>query len=281
MASAPKQHLMTDGLILRNYDTVAESDRFIAILTRDKGVIRATARGAKKVTSRSGAATQPLCYARLSLIPARDKYIIEAAKPIEVFFSLRQDVERLALAQYFCELALALCPSDAPAEDHLRLLLGGLHYLAAGEKDPLLIKAVVEGRLLCLEGYAPDLTGCTLCGSQDTPLWFSPSAGTLFCAPPGAAADAMSMSAGTLAALRHLLYGPFERCFAFQLPAADAAALAIKSGNVAILRGGKEAYNSARSIVDALERGLTKASLPKEYRISLRGRCCTLISFRL
>lgn len=43
----------------------------------------------------------------------------------------------------------------------------------------------------------------------------------------------------------------------------DAAALALKSGNVCVLRGGKEAYNSARAIVDALESGLIKAGLPK------------------
>ena len=43
----------------------------------------------------------------------------------------------------------------------------------------------------------------------------------------------------------------------------DAAALALKSGNVCILRGGKEAYNSARAIVDALEIGLERAGLPK------------------
>ena len=43
----------------------------------------------------------------------------------------------------------------------------------------------------------------------------------------------------------------------------DAAALAIKSGSVCILRGGKEAYNSSRAIVDALECGLERAGLPK------------------
>ena len=239
MANAPKQHLMTDGLILRDYDTATEADRFVAILTRDKGIVRATARGARRVTSRSGAATQPLCYAQLSLIPAREKYIIEDAKPKEVFFGLREDVERLALGQYFCELALALCPSDAPAEDHLRLLLGGLHYLAAGEKDPLLIKAVVEGRLLCLEGYAPDLSGCTRCGTEETPLWFSPSAGTLFCDAHVAAGDALQVSAGVLAALRHLLYGPFERCFAFSLPTADTAALATLTERFLLAQLGK------------------------------------------
>lgn len=43
----------------------------------------------------------------------------------------------------------------------------------------------------------------------------------------------------------------------------DAAALALKSGNVCILRGGKEAYRSARSIVDALVRGAVRAGLPE------------------
>lgn len=43
----------------------------------------------------------------------------------------------------------------------------------------------------------------------------------------------------------------------------DAAALAIKSGNVCILRSGKEAYRSARAIVDALVRGVVRAGLPE------------------
>jgi len=42
----------------------------------------------------------------------------------------------------------------------------------------------------------------------------------------------------------------------------DAAALALKSGNVCVLRGGKEAFRSANAIVDALREGLEKAGLP-------------------
>ena len=41
----------------------------------------------------------------------------------------------------------------------------------------------------------------------------------------------------------------------------DAAALALKSGNVCILRGGKEAVHSATAIVDALKRGLSQAGI--------------------
>lgn len=49
----------------------------------------------------------------------------------------------------------------------------------------------------------------------------------------------------------------------------DAAALSIKSGNVCVLRSGKDAWKSAAAIVAALRRGLKKAGLPEE--------CVTLI----
>ena len=41
----------------------------------------------------------------------------------------------------------------------------------------------------------------------------------------------------------------------------DAAALALKSGNVCVLRSGKEAYESARAIVDSLREGLCECGL--------------------
>ena len=44
---------------------------------------------------------------------------------------------------------------------------------------------------------------------------------------------------------------------------ADAAALALKSGNVCILRGGKEAFRSAKAIVDALRSGLHQVGITK------------------
>lgn len=44
----------------------------------------------------------------------------------------------------------------------------------------------------------------------------------------------------------------------------DAAALALKAGSACILRGGKEAYRSAKAIVDALQSGLVSVGLPGE-----------------
>lgn len=44
----------------------------------------------------------------------------------------------------------------------------------------------------------------------------------------------------------------------------DAAALALKSGNACVLRGGKEAFRSADAIVKAMQKGLKKAGLSPE-----------------
>ena len=49
----------------------------------------------------------------------------------------------------------------------------------------------------------------------------------------------------------------------------DAAALAIKSGNACVLRGGKEAFRSANAIVKAMQQGLMKVVLCQ----SPRARC--------
>lgn len=48
----------------------------------------------------------------------------------------------------------------------------------------------------------------------------------------------------------------------------DAAALALKSGNVCILRGGKEAFRSANAIVNALRSGLTGVGIT-EHAVNL------------
>jgi len=41
----------------------------------------------------------------------------------------------------------------------------------------------------------------------------------------------------------------------------DAAALSVKSGNVCVLRGGKEAFNTSNAIVNALKKGIEKADM--------------------
>lgn len=215
--------LTTDALIIRENNTVGESDRFVTALTRDLGVIRASVRGARQIKNRNGSATQLLCYSRLSLYKGREKYIVDDAEPLQVFFEVRGDLVKLALAQYFCELAGVLAPSEESAEEELRLLLNALHYLSEGTRPTGLIKAVTELRLLCKAGYMPAVAQCPQCGNEDCTR-FSPLRGEVTCEQHGGG-DTLALTAGSLAALRHIVYAPFEKCFAFSLPETDTAVL--------------------------------------------------------
>lgn len=216
--------LTTDALIIRENNAVGESDRFVTALTRQNGVVQASVRGARNIKNRNSAATQLLCYSRLSLYKGREKYIVDDSEPLQVFFEVRNQLDKLALAQYFCELAGVLAPREEEAEPELRLLLNALHYLAEGTRPLWLIKAVVELRLLCRAGYMPSLEKCSGCGNAEGNR-FSPVKGVLLCENCGDETQTVPLNINTLAALRHIVYAPFEKCFAFSLPDAEGKAL--------------------------------------------------------
>ncbi len=209
--------LTTDALIIRENNAVGESDRFVTALTRSNGVVQASVRGARNIKNRNSAATQLLCYSRLSLYKGREKYIVDDSEPLQVFFEVRNQLDKLALAQYFCELAGVLAPREEEAEPELRLLLNALHYLAEGTRPLWLIKAVVELRLLCRAGYMPFLEKCAGCDNAEGDR-FSPVKGVLLCSNCGDETQTLPLTPNTLAALRHIVYAPFEKCFAFSLP---------------------------------------------------------------
>ena len=127
------------------------------------------ARGARTLKNRGSVATRLLSYPASPLREgrSRDKYILRTRA--RASFDIHGDIARLALAQYFCELAGVLAPREEPAEEHLRLLLNALHFLTEGKRDLRLIKAVVELRLLTLSGYMPDLGSCSSCREADAP----------------------------------------------------------------------------------------------------------------
>lgn len=209
----------TQGLIIRE-KTVGESDRLVTVLTRDEGVVRAFARRAKSLKDSKNSATGILCYSRLNLYKGRDKYIINDAFPIEVFFGLRRDIMSLSLAQYFCELACELVPDGVESEEYLRLVLNGLHFLSSGTKPAALLKPVVELRMLSISGYMPDLICCEACGAYEADrMFFKINRGTIYCEDCylSKGDPCVSLSRGALSAMRHVIYSDFEKIFSFSL----------------------------------------------------------------
>lgn len=216
---------MTNGLIIKEQN-IGEQDRLVTVLTESHGVLRAFVKGAKNIKNQKCAATQLLCYSRMTIHKMRDSYIISDAKSQEMFIKLRNHIENMCLAQYFCELAGTVCPKEQDAAEFLHVLLNGLYLLAHEKQSPQLIKACIEMRFLCLAGYMPDLTMCSQCGIYEkTFMYFLPKSGALLCTDCAQNASgpetAVLMNAGTTTALRHTIYADNKKLFSFTLGKED------------------------------------------------------------
>lgn len=61
---------------------------------------------------------------------------MDSAEADTIFFGVRQDIEKLALASYFCELCIQAIPREEPAEEYLRLLLNASTSWKTGSGAP-------------------------------------------------------------------------------------------------------------------------------------------------
>ena len=207
----------TDGLILKEQN-IGEKDKLVTVLTRHNGLVRAFVRGAKSVKNRKNSSTGMFCYSKLSLYKTKDTYIIDEAEPIELFFPLRSDLEKLALAQYFSELVLTLVQEDEPAEEYLRLILNSLHFLAKDKMPNEQVKAITELRIMCIAGFMPNLIACDRCGEYETEtMYFDVEDGLLYCENCVPSDMIFQLDIGLIKALRHIAFSDFEKIYSFKM----------------------------------------------------------------
>lgn len=211
--------IITNGLVLKVND-VGESDRVVTMLTSDLGVIHCFANRAKKINGKINAATQSLCYGEFTIYTGKDSYIISSAEAKEVFFNLRSDITAVALAQYFCSLAIELIPEGEPAPQSLRVILNSLAFLQNKKRSADFIKAVTELKLLTLAGFAPAIGECNKCGDTGGGKGaFDTRNGKFCCEKCGNAGT--KISAGVMMAMRHIVSSPVDRIYSFSVPLDD------------------------------------------------------------
>lgn len=215
----------TKGLVIRE-QTTGESDRLVTLLTADYGLVRAFVRRAKLVKSRAAGATSLFAYGEFSLYRTKDAFVVDDARPIEMFFGLRKDIERLALAQYFAQLAFEMGAEEQPCEELLRLTLNSLHLLCRESKELSHIKAVFELRAVCLGGYMPSVLACASCGTYETDMmYFDTAEGRIYCENcphPGA----VPAPKNVIKAVRFICLTAPEKIFGFSLSSENLSILA-------------------------------------------------------
>ncbi len=217
-----------NGLIIRETD-LGENSKVIKILTAEKGIISAIVKQSSNLKNKNTAIVQLFTYCGFSLYIGKKGYTVDESEILELFWGIREDLNRLALAQYFCELCLALAPEENNAGDFLRLFLNSLFYLSRKKKNINFLKAVFEMRACSVCGYMPNLIGCHKCKIYDSSaMKFIIEKGNLICEKCISSEELTKgyiLTPGLLAALRHIIYSPVEKLFSFNISEETESAL--------------------------------------------------------
>ncbi|MBQ2614519.1 MAG: DNA repair protein RecO [Clostridia bacterium] len=210
-----------EGIITREIK-YGDSSRILTILTKEFGKISVLAGGVR--TNKSGllAATQLFSHVSLQLFKGREKslYKINSGEIVTSFSGIRESLEKMAYASYFCEVANDVIQENAPDMEQLNLLLNTLFLLSQDKLPYTQIKGVFEFRTLALQGLLPDLSVCDQCGNSPT-VFFCPSEASCYCASCGdtrAATDTIHAGEAVLSAISYITLAESKKVFAFTLP---------------------------------------------------------------
>ncbi len=208
------------GIIIRDKE-LGEKDKVIRIFTAERGIISAIVRRGQSIKSNKGSISQPLAYCTFSLYERKGGFVVDEIEIEELFWGIRENLESLALAQYFCELCIAWMPDENNSKSLLKLLLNTLYYLSEKKKSNKFLKAVFELRGCALCGYMPDLVCCSQCGNFNyAGMLFLIRSGKLICEECVSWQEksiSTILSAGVLSALRHIVYAEFVNLFKFTI----------------------------------------------------------------
>ena len=122
----------TDALILRTYK-LAESDRVVVFLTRDRGKKRGVAKNARQSRRRFGGALEPLTHGRVGYMERerRDLVRLDYVEPLRSPLSA-VDGEALGYVSYFAELIDEWAQEADPNETLFRLGVSMVDAIAMG-----------------------------------------------------------------------------------------------------------------------------------------------------
>ncbi len=219
-------HITVKGLVIRQTD-FGEADRFITVLTRELGKIEVLCRGIRRKKGRLANAVGMFCYSEFTLFSGR-RYTLNDAELDTQFWGITGNIEQYALCCYFAELANMAAETGDGAQIVLPMFLRALYALDRQQRPVQVVKAAFELRLASELGYAPDLTGCAVCGAAESEHWsFLLENGALVCGDcrRRVGGTYFDVPRGVLDAMRYIVSCEGKKLFAFAVNAQTAQQL--------------------------------------------------------
>ena len=154
----------TEALVLRTYD-FGEADKIVVCLTHTAGLIRAVAKGCRKLKSRFGAALEPFTLAKITYYQKENQELVSLnhAEIVKSHFDLSGQAETLTGLAYMGDLVIEFSPPYEPNERLYRMVKACLDAICESQPDLQVILRYFEIWLLRLEGYLPDIRRCGEC----------------------------------------------------------------------------------------------------------------------
>lgn len=144
---------------------MGETDRVFTLLTRDRGKIRAVAKGARRPTSKLAPSLDYFNRCRFMLSRGRDLDVITSVEVIERREALGERVGAFSHACHMAELTSRLIPEGQDVPDVYQLLSAALSELEQSDDSWVLIRWY-EMALLAVTGYRLELYRCASCGND-------------------------------------------------------------------------------------------------------------------
>lgn len=168
---------------------LGEADRLVTVLTREHGLIRAVAPGARKHNSSLSGRSGLFVVNELLIAQGKSLDKITQAETIETYPRLSRDLGKLAASQYMAEIVIHQALSEQPQEELFCLLNEHLSRLdELPNNSEFLVLANLSHavfHLLALGGIAPQVQNCCLTQQAISPDLTNPDWQVGFSIPAG------------------------------------------------------------------------------------------------
>ncbi|MBC7349285.1 MAG: DNA repair protein RecO [Candidatus Aminicenantes bacterium] len=172
----------SEAIILRT-QSFAEQDKLVVFFSREKGLVRGIAKGARKFNNRFGSSLEPFSVVRIFYYEKErhDLVTISNCDLLESAFDVCRDPRAACLLSYLAELTEKFSPYRAVEEKLYRLLLSLLRAARGGQPLPYLAR-YFEYWFLKINGILPDFRVCQKCRQTiKNSAWLEPHKDGVLC----------------------------------------------------------------------------------------------------
>ncbi len=221
--------LKVNGIIIAE-NNMGDFDKMVTLLTPNLGKISCSARGARRPKSQLMAGTQFLCFGEYMLFKGSDTYTINSCEPIEVFYNIRTDYDKLMCSADVTKIVKDVTTENQNSFNTLKLFLNTIYTISETNKDLDFVKSVFKLRLSKILGFSPNVNECVCCKTKENLTHFSFKDNGFKCSIcANQDTGAFKMSEGTKSGIIYSIKADSKKIFSFTVNEASRKELEVIS----------------------------------------------------